>query len=112
MAPVCTPLTCAKINMVKNLAKEGLKNKQTSKQRKTVNKRLENHKLESLCLADSTWRLLWRSFNCLRWQRLSEENYHSNEINTCLPPKLKSADSVYDREERFTTSHLKNLVHM
>ena len=50
MAPVCTPFTCAKINMVKNLAKEGLKNKQ----RKTVNKRLENHKLESLCLADST----------------------------------------------------------
>ena len=28
MAPVCTLLTCAKINMVKNLAKEGLKNKQ------------------------------------------------------------------------------------
>ena len=53
MAPVCTLLTCAKINMVKNLAKEGLKNKQTNK-KKTVNKRLENHKLESLCLADST----------------------------------------------------------
>ena len=53
MAPVCTLLTCAKINMVKNLAKEGLKNKQTKKT-KTVNKRLENHKLESLCLADST----------------------------------------------------------
>ena len=39
--------------------------------------------------------------------RLSEENYHSNEINTCLSPNLKSAYSVYDREERFTTSHLK-----
>ena len=33
MAPVCTPLTCAKINMVKNLAKEGLKNKQTNKEK-------------------------------------------------------------------------------
>ena len=54
MAPVCTLLTCAKINMVKNLAKEGLKNKNKKKKKKTVNKRLENHKLESLCLADST----------------------------------------------------------
>ena len=26
--------------------------------------------------------------NSLRWQRLSEENYHSDEINTCLPTKI------------------------
>ena len=73
---------------------------------------LENHQLESLCLADFTWRLLWRSFNCLRWQRLSDENYHCNEINTCLPPKLKSADNVDDREKRLNTSHVKTLTHV
>ena len=42
---------------------------------------------------------------------LSDENYHSNEINTCLSPKLKSAENVYDREERLTRSH-KHLIHM
>ena len=74
-------------------AKEGLKKyikKDTQlKCSKTISLRF--------CLADFTWRLLWRSFNCLRWQRLSDENYHSNEINTSLPPKLKSADNVHDR---------------
>ena len=40
-------------------------------------------------------------------ERLSDENYHSNELNTCLSPKLKSADNVYDREERLNTSHVK-----
>ena len=39
-------------------------------------------------------------------ERLSDENYHSNELNTCLSPKLKSADNVYDREERLNTSHI------
>ena len=39
------------------------------------------------------------SRNSLWWQAMSDENYHSNEINTCLPPKLKSADIVYDREK-------------
>ena len=43
---------------------------------------------------------------------LSDEIYYSNEINTCLPPKRKSADNVYDREEMFTTSRVKNLIHM
>ena len=43
---------------------------------------------------------------------MSDENYHSNEINTCLPPKLKSADNVYDREKRLTTSHVKDPIHM
>ena len=38
--------------------------------------------------------------------------YHSNEINTCLPAKLKSAGNGYDREERLNTSHVKNLIHM
>ena len=42
---------------------------------------------------------------------LSDENYPSNEINTSFPPKLKSADNVYDGEERLTTSH-KNVIHM
>ena len=42
---------------------------------------------------------------------LSDENYPSNEINTCLSPKLKSAENVYDREERLTRSH-KHLIHM
>lgn len=42
--------------------------------------------------------------------RLSNENHHSDEINTRLPPKLKfSANNVYDREERLTTSHVKTL---
>ena len=49
------------------------------------------------------------SGNSLRLQRLSDENYYSNEINTCLPPKWKFADNVYDGEERFTTSHVKTL---
>ena len=55
------------------------KTKKKTTKNKSINERLENHQLESLCLADFTWRLLWRSFNCLRWQRLSDENYHSNE---------------------------------
>ena len=38
---------------------------------------------------------------------MSDENYHSNEINTCLPLKLKSADNVHDREERLTTPNVK-----
>ena len=52
------------------------------------------------------------SGNSLRWQRLSDENYHSNELYTCLPPRLKSADNVYCRDDRLTTSHVKNLIHM
>ena len=52
------------------------------------------------------------SGNSLRWQRLSDENYHSNEIKTCFPPKLKSFDNVYNKEERLTTSNVKNLIHM
>ena len=52
------------------------------------------------------------SGNTLRWQRLSDENDHSNEIKTCFPPKLKSFDNVYNREERLTTSNVKNLIHM
>ena len=32
-----------------------------------------------------------------------------NEISTCLPPKLKSDDNVYDREERLNTLHVKTL---
>ena len=35
---------------------------------------------------------------------VSDENYYSNEINTCLPPKLKSADNVHDGEERLIMS--------
>ena len=77
---------------------------------KYINKRLENLKLESLCLADFTGRLLKDTWgNSLWWQRLSDENYHSNEISTCLPPKLKSDDNVYDREERLNTLHVKTL---
>ena len=38
------------------------------------------------------------SGNSIPWQRPSGENYHSNVIKTCFPPKLKSADNVYDRE--------------
>ena len=49
------------------------------------------------------------SGNSLRLRRLSDENYHSNEINTCLPPKWKFADNVCDGEERLTTSHVKTL---
>ena len=48
---------------------------------KNIDKGLENYNLESLCLADFT----------------------------CLPPKWKSADNVYDREERLTTSYVKTL---
>ena len=43
---------------------------------------------------------------------LSDENYHSNEINTRLPPKIKSAYDVYCRDDRLTTLHVKNLIHM
>ena len=51
--------------------------------------------------------------NSLRWQRLSDENYHYNKLNTCLPPKLKSTVKVCDWEERLTTSHVKKrLIHM
>ena len=49
------------------------------------------------------------SGNSLQWQRLTDENFHSNEINTCLPPKWKFADNAYDGEERLTTSHVKTL---
>ena len=43
---------------------------------------------------------------------MSDENYHSNELNTCLPLKLKSADKVHDREERLTMPNVKNLIHL
>ena len=39
----------------------------------------------------------------------NDKGSHSNEINTCLPPKLKSADNVDDREEKLNTSHVKTL---
>ena len=39
----------------------------------------------------------------------SDKGSHSNEINTCLLPKLKSADNVDDREEKLNTSHVKTL---
>ena len=52
------------------------------------------------------------SGNSLRWQKLPAENYHSNEINSCLRPKLKSADNVHDREKRLTTFYVRNLLHM
>ena len=32
------------------------------------------------------------------------------EISTCLPPKLKSDDNVYDREERLNTLHVMSCV--
>ena len=95
--------------MVYNYSNWRMKKK---RKKKYINKRLENLKLESLCLADFTGRLLKDTWgNSVWWQRLSDENYHyhSNEIRTCLPPKLKSDDNVYDREERSNTLHVKTL---
>ena len=52
------------------------------------------------------------SGNSLRRQRLFDENYHCNEMNICLPPRIKSADNVYCRDDRLTISHFKNLIHI
>ena len=54
------------------------------------------------CFEDPSGTSLWL-------QKLSTENYHSNEINSCFPPRLKSANNVHDREKRLTTSHVKTL---
>ena len=101
MALVCIPLTYAKIIIT---AIEGWKSeKKKKKGSKTISSRV--------CVLLILINFKNPSRHSLRWQRLYD-NYHSYEINTCLPPKLKSADNVYDGEERLTISHVKILIHM
>ena len=97
-APACIPLTYAKITIVNNHSKR--------RGKKNIYIYIKGAKIISLrvCALQVLYEDYYEdpSGNSLRWQRLSDENYHSYEINTCLPPRLKPADNVYCRDNYFT----------